>query len=125
MSPLLAGLAAGGILALFFVAYTLLREDKLVAGFRGLDQEMAQVPARKLVLMLLGGFVLAALIFGVVAGLVYSMLGTTLFYAVAFGGALVFSALALLSKTPMAGEKVIWTLAVGGVLGVLVPILAG
>ena len=43
---------------------------------------------------------------------------------VAFGLALIFSVLAVVSKTPMMVDKVVWNLAIAIVLGITVPVLA-
>jgi hypothetical protein len=66
----------------------------------------------------------ASLLFGALAGVIYTLIGDPLrFTLLALGAALLFSLLAVLSKTPLTGDKIFWNLAVGLVLGLLVPLI--
>jgi len=126
MSNLLAGFIAGIPLAVILVGYALMRGKALVEFFKSTDEDLAKLSDRAFYLIILGMFVLMGLIFGTLSGLVYGWVSTTiLFRAIAFGAAAVFTLAALISQTPLAADKIFWNLAVGGVLGVLVPILAG
>ena len=126
MSNLLAGFIAGIPLAVILVIYALVRGKALVEFFKSTDEDLAKLGDRTFYLIILGMFVLMGLIFGTVSGLVYGWVSTTtIFRAIAFGAAAVFTLAALISKTPLAADKIFWNLAVGGVLGVLMPMLAG
>lgn len=126
MSTLLAGFIAGIPLAVILVIYALVRGKVLVEFFKSTDEDLAKLGDRAFYLIILGMFVLMGLIFGTVSGLVYGWVSTTtIFRAIALGAAAVFTLAALISKTPLAADKIFWNLAVGGVLGVLVPMLAG
>jgi hypothetical protein len=108
------------------VIYALVRGKVLVEFFKSTDEDLAKLGDRAFYLIILGMFVLMGLIFGTVSGLVYGWVSTTtIFRAIALGAAAVFTLAALISKTPLAADKIFWNLAVGGVLGVLVPMLAG
>ena len=77
-------------------------------------------------LSITGDVVLMSIVFGVLASIVYSLVGSQVIYmAIPFGLAALFSILAVASKTSMTGDKVVWNLAIGVVLGILVPVLAG
>jgi hypothetical protein len=126
MSNLLAGFIAGIPLAVILAIYALVRGKTLVEFFKSTDEDLAKLGDRAFYLIILGMFVLMGLIFGTVSGLVYGWVSTTtIFRAIAFGVAAVFTLAALISKTPLAADKIFWNLAVGGVLGVLMPMLAG
>ena len=118
-----AGLLAGVVLALFFVVYVLVRRQALVVSFKGMDDSIAQVPDRALSAIILASFVGASLLFGALAGLVYGWVASGgAFAAIALGLAGIFSILAVVSRTPLVADKIVWNFAVGGVLGVLVPL---
>lgn len=122
---ILAGLLAGLPLAALFVIYLLIRGRALVLFFKEQDENIARLSDRGLFAILLAGFVGAAFLFGAVAGAVYGLVGSRGTYmALAFGAAVIFSILAVISKTPLIADKIAWNLAVGGVLGVLVPLLS-
>ncbi len=122
--PILAGLIAGIPLALVFILYILVRGRQLAAFFRTQGDGMERIPERTLFLLLLAGFIGMAFAFGAAAGLVYGWLGMPRFAYVAAGATILFSILALISRQPLPADKIIWNLAVGGVLGALVPWLA-
>lgn len=121
---LIAGLLAGLVLAVVFVLYLIVRGRALVAFFQELDSNMAHLPGRALYWMLLAGFTAAALLFGLLAGLVYSWMGSaTTFALLGLGAAVLLSVLAMLNRTPLLSDKIAWNFAVGAVLGLLVPLL--
>lgn len=121
----LAGLLAGVVLAVILVAYFLVRGQGLVASFRELDESFASMSDKTLYILLLSMFMLMALVFGVFAGIVYNLWGSNMIYkSIAFGLVVLFSILAVAIKTPMMVNKVIWNLAIGLVLGIMVPVLA-
>jgi hypothetical protein len=124
MNNLLAGLIAGFVLALVFSIYMLVRGQSLAAFFKT-DDSLSSLSEKSLSYLLLAGFILVALIFGVISGLVYGWIGSRAYFtALAFGLAGLFSLLALISRQPLVPDKIFWNLAVGGVLGVLVPLFA-
>jgi uncharacterized membrane protein YjgN (DUF898 family) len=125
-SNLVAGLLAGSVLAVVFFLYMILRGRVLVASLRGLDEKIAGLSDKTIFSVILASFVGAALLFGVLAGIVYSLLGSTIrFDFIAFGAAGLLSFLALVSKTPLTGDKILWNFAVGSVLGIFVPLFSG
>lgn len=122
-SPLLAGLISAIPLAIVLIVYTLVRGRALAAFFLG-QGDSPRLSAGTLFWILLGGFAGMAIVFGALAGLVYGWLGMPRFQYLAFGAAALFSLLAVISRQPLPVDKIIWNLAVGGILGVLVPLLA-
>jgi hypothetical protein len=50
---------------------------------------------------------------------------TSIYVMVSIGAAVLLSLLAVVSRTPLVGDKIFWNFAVGGVLGFMVPLLAG
>lgn len=122
---LLVGLLAGLVLAGVFLLYVGLRGRVLVAFFRGMDANIARLSPRGLLWLVGVGFITAALMFGLLAGLVYRWIGSPLtFTLIGLGAAVFFSLLALVSRTPLLGDKIAWNFAVGAVLGLLVPLLS-
>ena len=124
MKPVLAGLLAGVPLAVLLLTYVLVRGKIVAAFFQSQDEELAQVSPQRMFFIILGGFVGMAFLFGALSGLVYTWLGVPTFRYVAFGAGTLFSLVAVLTKTPLLWDKIFWNLAIGGVLGSLVPILA-
>lgn len=121
-----SGLIAGFILGIVLGIYVLVRRAKLVAFFKDQDESIARITNRTLLLIILVCFVSAAFLFGLVAGIVYGWLGATSTYRmVALGLAILLSFLAVISRTPLLGDKIFWNFAVSGVLGVMVPLLVG
>jgi hypothetical protein len=119
---ILTGLLAGLPLAAVFALYLAIRGGTLVAFFQSLDPAIAGLSTQALSALLLAGFSAMALVFGAAAGAVYTLIGDPRkFLLLAIGAALLFSVLALVSKTPLTGDKIAWNLAVGVVLGLLVP----
>ncbi len=122
---ILAGLLAGLPLALVFGVYVLLRGKALVTFFKGLDESMARLSDKAMFGIVLACFLGAAFLFGALAGLVYGLLGSQVrFVALALGAAVLFSILALVSKTPLIADKIVWNFAVGGILGGLIPLIS-
>lgn len=124
MSPIMSGLISGLVLSVVLVLYALLRGRVLVTFFRKEDEQIAKLPETVLFWIALGSYIIMGIVFGLVAGLVYYWVGLPVFTYVAFGAAVLLSLLALLSKTPLAGDKIAWNLSVGLTLGLLVPLLA-
>ena len=125
MKPILAGLLSGLVLDLAFILYLLVRGRILVAFFCEQDESISRMPEKDLFAIILGGFVLAGLAFGAISGWVYALIGSPAYFiGLAFGLAILFSILALVSKQPLIPDKIAWNLAVGGLLGLLVPLLA-
>jgi hypothetical protein len=126
MNSFFAGILAGLPLSALGVTYVLVRFQAVAAVFREGDQEMAALTDASLRLMLIAMFGLAPLLLGGVAGLVYGAVGTRhLFLGIALGLALLMSLWAVLSRTPMMGEKIVMNFAVALILGTLVPLVAG
>lgn len=125
MNKILAGLLAGIPLASVFVLYMLVRGKALVSFFKDQDESFARISGNVLFMIILGCFVGAAFLFGMLAGLVYSWLGAPVYFtAMGLCSALVLSVLAVVSKTPLSLDKIVWNLAVGGLLGLLVPLFS-
>lgn len=124
MNPIYAGLVAAVPLAVFFTIYLRLRGSMLAAFLQEQDERIAGLPEITLRFLVDFGFVGAAFLFGALAGLVYSWLGMPAFRYAALGAAALFSLLALVSKTPLPLDKIIWNIAVAVVMGFLVPFLA-
>jgi ABC-type transporter Mla maintaining outer membrane lipid asymmetry permease subunit MlaE len=120
-SPVLAGLIAAIPLAVVLVVYALIRGKALAAVFQG--QSETPLPEKTLMLIMVASFVGMAVMFGVVAGLVYGWLGMPRYVYIAIGATVVFSVLAVISKQPLPWDKIVMNLAVGGVLGALIPLL--
>ncbi len=126
ISYVLAGFVAGFILTIVLGIYVLFRRDMLVAFFKGQEESIARLSDRTLFLVILGCFISAAFLFGVLAGLVYGWLGARNIYVMVVTGlAVLLSLLAVVSRTPLLGDKIFWNFAVGGVLGLMVPLLVG
>lgn len=124
LSSVLAGLLAAIPLAVVLIIYTLFRGKALAAFFRSQGDGMGNISDMTWMIILLASFTGMAFVFGALAGLVYGWLGMPLFRYVALGATLLFSLLAIISKQPLPGDKIVWNLAVGLVLGALVPYLA-
>jgi hypothetical protein len=119
-----AGLLSGVVMAGVFILYATLRGQALVAFFQVMDANMARMSPRVLFWLLVAGFITAALLFGLLAGLVFRWIGAPLTFALIWlGAAMLLSLLALVSRTPLAADKIAWNFAVGAVLGLLVPLL--
>ena len=124
LNSIRAGLLAAVPLAVILVIYTLIRGKALAAFFRSQGDSMTNVSETTWMIILLASFIGMALVFGALSGLVYGWLGMPIFRYVALGATVLFSLLAIVSKQPLPGDKIVWNLAVGLVLGALVPILA-
>ena len=120
------GMQAGIILAGVMVVYMLIRGKQLVSEFKRLDASFTRLSNKTLFLLFMGIFILMSLVFGALAGMIFSLLGSqSAFMLIAFGLGLLFSFAAVTSKTPLVIDKVSWNLIVGFVLGITVPLLAG
>jgi hypothetical protein len=122
--PLLAGLLSAVPLAVIFVIYLLVRGKALAIFFLGQDASIAQIPEKMLFGMILAGFIGAAFLFGTLAGIIYEQLGMPRYQYLALGATIIFSVLAVISRQPLTGDKIAWNLAVGLVLGILIPWLS-
>jgi hypothetical protein len=123
-NKILAGLVAGVPLAVVLLVYMLLRGKALVAviSSQGGSTRMSE---KLMYYLFLGTFILAALGFGALSGVIYGRLGSRqMFLGLALGLATLFSILAFVSRTPLPWDKVFMNYAVGGMLGLLVPLLA-
>jgi hypothetical protein len=120
------GMQAGIILAGVMVVYMLIRGKQLVSELKRLDVSFTRLSNKTLFLLFMGMFILMSLIFGALAGMIFSLLDSqSMFMLIAFGLGLLFSLAAVTSKTPLMIDKVSWNLMVGFVLGITVPLLAG
>ncbi|MBN2388692.1 MAG: hypothetical protein JXB85_16870 [Anaerolineales bacterium] len=124
MSNISSGLLAAVPLAVVFTIHALVRNKALVAFFRGTGPEASTAPSLTIFLIILACLVAVAFLFGLVAGLIHGRMGLPSFRALAFGAALAFTLLAVITRTPLLGDKIFWNLAVGGLLGWLVPVFA-
>jgi hypothetical protein len=125
MNALLAGFIAGIPLGFVLVLYAYVRRVDLVTFFQSQADSIAGIPANTLLTLILACFAGASILFGLLSGLVFSWLGLPMFHYVAIGAVVLFSLFAVVSKTPLKGDKVFWNISVGLILGLLVPILAG
>jgi hypothetical protein len=120
------GMQAGIILSGVMVVYMLIRGKQLVSEFKRLDASFTRLSNKTLFLLFMGIFILMSLVFGALAGMIFSLLGSqSTFMLITFGLGLLFSVAAVTSKTPLMIDKVSWNLMVGFVLGITVPLLAG
>lgn len=125
MNNFVAGLLSGLVLAFVFVGYMLARGRSLVTFFKEPDENFARLSDKTLFSIVLACFLGAALLFGLLSGLVYSWVGSGPYFSgLAIGLAILLSILALVSKQPLIPDKIFWNFAVGGVLGLLTPLLA-
>lgn len=125
MDNITAGLLVGLPLAMVFIVYMSVRGQPFVDPFRG-DDELGKIPNQTVVLIVTGAMVLAAFGLGAVAGLIYAWLDSpTLFLALALGEAAIFSIVALVTRTELAGDKILLNFAAAVLLGTLVPLFAG
>jgi hypothetical protein len=122
MTPILAGLTAAIPLAILLMLYFLLRGRALAAFFHTIDGKEARISRRAMFWLVFALLIIMALGFGPVSGLVFGWFGLPVFRYLAFGIALVLSLLAIITRTPLSADKVFMNLAVGGILGILVPI---
>lgn len=126
MNPLLAGILSGSILGLVFLGHLIFRHRAVAQIFQADAQEQTSVSGQQIALYLALGFLGTALFFGAAAGFVYQALNDPgLYQGIAYSAAVLFSVIALISKTPLPIDKVFWNLAVGGILGTLVPFFSG
>jgi len=123
-SPIVAGLISAIPLAAILMLYVLVRGKVLVKFFQEQDESIAKIPQKTLFWIVLAGFLGASILFGALSGLVYGWLGMPNFQYLAFGATPLFSILAIVSRQPLTGDKIAWNLAVGLVLGLLVPLLS-
>jgi hypothetical protein len=125
MDNITAGLLVGLPLAMVFIVYMAVRGQPFVDLFRG-DEELGKMPNQTVVLIVTGAMVLAAFGLGAVAGLIYAWVDSpTLFLALALGEAAIFSIVALITRTELAGDKILLNFAAAVLLGTLVPLFAG
>ena len=122
-SPILAGLIAAVPLAAVLCIYVLVRSRALAKFFLEQSDTPSTMSEKTMFWLLLAGFVGMALVFGALSGLVFGWLGMPRFAYVAIGATALFSVLAIISKQPLPWDKIVMNLAVGGVLGALIPLL--
>jgi hypothetical protein len=125
INSLSAGLISALPLAVIFGIYLLLRGKPLVVFFQAQDASIARIPEQTLFWVILTGFIGAAFLFGAIAGFIHAQLGMPRYQLLAFGATIIFCILAVISRQPLTGDKIAWNLAVGLVLGTLVPLLSG
>jgi VIT1/CCC1 family predicted Fe2+/Mn2+ transporter len=100
------------------------RGKALVTEFKELEASSIRLPDKTMLLLLSGGFIMLALVFGVLSGIVLSLVGSKVIYMlIAAVLAFLFSFAAIVSKTPMMADKVVWNVLIGMVLGIIVPLL--
>lgn len=121
----LAGLIAGLPLAALLIVYILARGRAMGDVMKSTSPEFARLSDAQMTLVLLAMFAGMALFLGLVSGVVYGLVRTPeLFRAVALGLAVLMTAAAVLTRTPMMVDKIVANFAVAIVLGGLVPVLA-
>jgi uncharacterized membrane protein len=125
MSPAFIGFTIGIPLAFILGVYAVQRGKALASYFQESNERLAKIPEKGLYYSIIACSVGAAFLFGAIAGQVYSFVGTPTYYYLAFGSAFLLSLLAWLIKTPLKGDKILWNMAIGSWLGLLVPVLIG
>jgi len=121
---ILPGLLAGLPLSVVFVVYFLVRGQAFMDMTQVGSPEAGSLHSQQLYYMFLVSFALGGLMLGVIGGLVYNRIGPRLnFLGLSLGLALLASILALFSHTSLPWDKVVMNFAVGGILGVLIPLL--
>ena len=125
MTSIQAGLLSAVPLAALAVAYMLLRGRALVALINAGSTE-ASMSDQAWFYLMLGTMAIAPFVLGLVAGLVYGWVGSPFVYRLlVLGLGVVFSVLALITRTPMAFDKIVMNLLVALDFGLLLPLLAG
>ena len=125
MNTFLAGLLSALPLSALGVAAMLIWGTQFLAALKAGGADMGSLSDGLLRLMFLATFALSPLLFGLVSAAVYNWVKDPLiFRAIALGLAILFSALALLSRTPMPAVKIIANFAVALSFGMLLPLLA-
>ncbi|MBL8164584.1 MAG: hypothetical protein JNJ61_21520 [Anaerolineae bacterium] len=125
ISRFMIGLSAGLVLALAFVVYMGVRGRAVAAFLEQADTERKR-PTPQTLVTLTGGAVLAAILLGVAASLVYTLIDSPIrFIVLALGAAITLSAAAFVTDTGLVEDKVLLNFVVAVVLGLLVPLLAG
>ena len=119
-----AGFLAGILLAYVFSVYVLVRWPALLEFSQAHTEVSGQIREKTFITIMMVVFTGGSLLLGLTAGVVFNWLGAQAFHYVAFGAALLLSALAVVSKTELAGDKIFWNIAVGGLLGLVIPLIA-
>lgn len=123
-NKIVAGLVAGIPLSVVMVVYMLVRGRALVRLIMS-DGDTGGMSEQQWHIIFLVTLALMPLGFGALAGWIYSLVGSgQTFLYIGLGAATLFSILALISRTPMALDKIVLNFAVGGLLGWLVPLLS-
>jgi len=127
VNKIVAGLLAGLPLVAVFGIYFALRGKALVEVIVAESGEsLTAVPGNAMLWGMGTSFILVAFVFGIIASLVYGAVGSQVkFLGIALGAAVVLSVLAIISRTPLIGDKVSMHFAVALVLGLAVPWIAG
>jgi len=98
---------------------------KLVQTLKSANTDENSMTDKQWFYLMLGSLALAPFVFGVIAGLVYGWVGDPMIYlGLALGLAVLFSLLALVSRTPMRWTKIVMNFCVALDFGLLLPLLA-
>lgn len=125
MSRVVAGLVAAAPLSVLGVVYMLIWGRGMVTSLMANEIDSGSMTESQWTLIFLGSVALAPFAFGALSGVVYGWVKSPhLFRGLAAGLAVLFSLLAVISRTPMPFMKVVLNVAVALVLGVLVPLLS-
>ncbi len=124
MNSFLAGLVSALPLSVLGVTAMMIWGRQLPGALKASGADMSMSDSQ-VYLLFLGTFALAPLMFGVLSAVVYNWVkDPMLFRGIALGLAIVMSALALISHTPMAFPKIAANFAVAIAFGLLLPWLA-
>lgn len=125
MSNIQAGLLAAVPLSALGFVYMLFRGKALIALVSSNSGEAGMSDQQWFYLML-GSMAFAPFVLGVLAGFVYGWVGSPFVYRlVTLGLGILLSILAIISRTPMALDKIAMNLMVALDFGLLVPLLSG
>jgi len=126
MNSIQAGLLAALPLSALGIAYMFWKGKELVNLVQTGSADTDAMTDQQWFYLMLGSLALAPFFFGMIAGLVYAKIGSpAVFLALALGLAVLFSILAVISRTPATGAKVAMNFLVAVDLGLLIPLLAG
>lgn len=123
ITSLLAGAPLSALFALYFLVHGKVFVEMVTSSG---DPGAQMMPQRVWYTLFLVSFVLAGLLFGVGAFFLYGKIGSPLRFRLGIlTGALLLSALAVLSRTPLVWDKIIAHFAVAVTLSLLIPALWG
>lgn len=123
-NKILSGLVTSVPLAMILALNVLLRGEELTIMLTD-NSTFGSISNEQATIIMIVGMVAGSLLLGIIAGLVYGLIGSRqLFPFVALGLALILSLFAVVTRTPQLADKIMVNFAVALVLGCLIPLLA-